>query len=56
MKTWIKIFRCEFFGDVENTVNEYCRKRNLTPLSISMTTNHGIVFVAVVVTKSEDTE
>lgn len=57
MKTWVKTFRFEFFKNIDSEINEYCRKRNLTPLSISITTNTGIFYVVVVVTKeSEDTE
>lgn len=56
MNTYVKTFRCEYFCNVESTVNDYCRNRNLTPLSISMTTNSGYIYVAVVVKKSEDTE
>ena len=56
MKTWVKTFRFEYFKNVDCLVNEYCEKRNLTPLSISITTNCGVIYVAVVVTKGEDTE
>lgn len=56
MKTWVKTFRFEYFKNVDCLVNEYCEKRNLTPLSISITTNCGAIYVAVVVTKGEDTE
>jgi hypothetical protein len=57
MKTWVKTFRFDFFKNIDLMVNEYCQKRNLTPLSISITTNCGAFYVAVVVTKeSEDTE
>ena len=56
MKTWVVTFRFEYLKAVEPHINEYLRKRNLTPLSISMTTSAGIIFVAVVVTKNEESE
>ena len=54
MKTWVKTFRFEFFKDIDSKINEYCQKRNLTPLSISITTNMGIFYVVVVVTKESE--
>jgi hypothetical protein len=56
MKTWVKTFRFEYFTNIDCLVNEYCKKRNLTPLSISIITNCGMMYVAVVVTKNEESE
>ncbi len=56
MKTWVKTFRFEFFKNIDWEINEYCQKRNLTPLSISITTNCGTFYVAVVVTKESEGE
>ena len=57
MKTWVKTFKCSWFHEIDDEVNRFCRNRNLTPLSISITTNSGGFYVAIVVTKeSEDTE
>lgn len=56
MKTWVKTFRFEYFKNSDCLVNEYCQKHNLTPLSISIATNCGAIYVAVVVTKNEESE
>ena len=57
MKTWIKTFKFSWFHEIDDEVNKFCRTRNLSPLSVSITTNCGCIYVAVVVTKeSEDTE
>ena len=57
MKTWVETFKFSWFHEIDYEVNKFCRNRNLTPLSISITTNRGSFYVAVVVKKeSEDTE
>jgi hypothetical protein len=54
MKTWVKTFRFDYFKNIDSLVNEYCQKRNLTPLSISMEHNGGYIYVAVVVEKKNE--
>lgn len=56
MKTWVKTFKCSWFHEIDDEVNRFCRNRNLTPLSISITTNSGSFYVAVVVTEGERDE
>jgi hypothetical protein len=53
MKTYVKTFKFNYFDEVQSTLNEFFCKRNLTPLSISMSHNGGNIYVAVVIEKNE---
>jgi hypothetical protein len=54
MKTYVKTFTFNYYREVENGLNEYFRKHNLTPLSISTEHNGGYIYVAVVVEKKKE--
>ena len=54
METWVEVFKFDYFNEIEERINDYCRTYSLSPLSVSVTMNCGKIFVVIVVKKSED--
>ena len=47
----IEVFKCEYSDDIEKTVNDYCNKNMLNPISVNVCLEHSFYpqFIVTVV-------